>query len=171
MKNLILSLFVLVSVFGFSQVNIDSTLSMDKDENFGTVFYVRCTDMYKLKEKSNTSNLDSLTHLKSKKLKNVVCYLSFSYCTITLYQFWTKTRKEGQSEKELRRGGHYLFFENEIKDSSMNIVFVNGSKYDIYTKIIQTSENTYGVVMTYKSLNGKEKTYFSNNCTMKTRKF
>lgn len=175
MKNLIVSLlFVLVSVFGFSQtfdqpiyflsdINFDSTLFPNKKENEFLTIEVKFTDIHKINGKIKTTNLDSLFLLKSKLFKNRYTYFRFSYGTADMSMWINKIKGE---KTKVIGGSHYMFFEKEIKDSTINIVFVNGTKYDIYTKIIQTSENTYGIIMTYKTLRGKEKTYFSKNCSV-----
>jgi hypothetical protein len=159
MKNLIASvLFVIVSVFGFSQTKIDSNLFLVGGDSLLSIDVVM-NDVYILNEPTEITSLDNLFQAKHKKLKNKTYHYSFSISYLNVF-YWQMSKK--QSRKVFKSDVCYV--DNfASQNNSAKIKFWDTKKQNMEITLIESSDNDFGVILTVTK-NGKSKTFFSKTC-------
>jgi hypothetical protein len=151
MKNLIASvLFVIVSVFGFSQTKIDSSYIKTKPNESYIVISLTIDDL--VLHKKN----------KSKTVLNHFDYFCFSLQEPLNHSMYSKKFNSSKSKKLENKE---FFF----KDDVLTFIVTEKNKKTFYINLSNDKYGNLSVKINQVNSNGKTKTYYSNICKI-TRK-
>jgi hypothetical protein len=161
MKNLISSvLFVIVSVFGFSQTKIDSTLVNYTLDIPYVAFDIVVKDIKKINKIIYNENLYFSSNLKSyKKVKR-----SFYFYAAPQFNYVKYSDKKQKSELGILR---YC----KVVDSTFVINYFKELNDETTIKVVQLSNNEFGAIINKRNKKGKVKTFISTNVIFNKKSF
>ena len=154
MKNLLVVLFSLTLTLNSLSQNFNgSYIEPDNEENFVSLYF--SIDSLKLsKSKISTNKFDSLNLSKSKVVKSGFNYFAFRITANTIYY----------NTKNKSLIGNFVSITPNL--DTLHIVMSEKNGNYLFFDIIKTKTDKIIVVIREKSLSGKTKVYFSDDCKL-----
>jgi hypothetical protein len=151
----ILTLFLLLSLTfnTLSQKFNDSYIKPNEGDNYVSLYF-SINNLKLSKNKSTTTDFDSLVNFEYKTLKNGFNYFAFRV-TANVVFYDTKNKSLVGNFVSVNPNG-----------DTLQIVMSEKNGDYLFLDIIETSKDKFIVIIEEKSLNGKTKVYFSDECIL-----